>query len=279
MTLTDPPLSDIEAKHPSRAAGFDDDRQGARTCVAPVPRGEAARVSSTTPAQLFSRWLDFIHITDSANGQAVSCRLTLLGVIDDTCLMVTSTTLERDWLAMQPGRRLNATVFDGRRVYTFDTTVTSRFATPFRYLHLSYPVNLGERPPRRTSRAAVSISAVLTHEVELDQASSHEPTHESVHETHKPVCGSTRATITNLSAMSAGLHTSDVRLSVGAPVRLSFTLHAQEGDAMPISVSAIVRREEIDIPSVSATYGVEFTDVPNAVRAYLETYVALSATP
>lgn len=258
MILTDLSPSDIEPKLPSPSGTLDRDRQATRACVAPPARGEASLQSSTTPGELFSRWLDFIHITDGANGEPVSCRLTLLGVIDGACLMVTSTTLERDWSAMQPGRRLHATVFDGRRVYTFDTAVTSRFAAPFRYLHLAYPAKLDERTPRRTSRLPVSLEAVLTYEVDGAPTSAH-------------------ATITNLSAMSAGLRTSDLRLAVGTPLRLAFTLLTNGGETVPIRVSAIVRRHEIAASTASATCGLEFVDVPAHVRAQLDAYLACSA--
>ncbi|HTJ92647.1 MAG TPA: flagellar brake domain-containing protein [Pararobbsia sp.] len=229
-----------------------------RTCVAVGPTHRAPVRSLTTPAELFDRWLDFMHITDSANGDAVSCRLSLLGVIDHTCLMVTSATLERDWASMHAGRQFTATVFDGRRIYTFTTTIVSRFQQPFRYLHLSFPDVLAERPPRRTLRASVELEAVLMHDGEQARES-------------------TSVMITNLSTKSAGVRTTNLRLAVGAPVLLVFTLHAQEGDAMPVRVPAVVRRQSIDAQHAVATYGLEFVDVPAQVRSYLETYVALSA--
>lgn len=231
-----------------------------RTCtaVAPLP-GKPVR-SSTTPAELFERWIDFMHITDRASGQPVSCRLSLLGVIDDTALMVTSATLERDWLSMQPGRQFNATVFDGRRIFTFATSIVSRFQQPFRYLHLSFPGELSERPPRRTLRAPVELEAVLMHDGERTREA-------------------TSATIVNLSTTSAGVRTTYLRLPIGAQVLLVFTLHAGEGDAMPVRVPATVRRQSIDASTALATYGLEFIDVPPLVRTHLETYVALASKP
>jgi c-di-GMP-binding flagellar brake protein YcgR len=231
-----------------------------RTCsaVAPLP-GKPVR-SSTTPAELFDRWIDFMHITDGISGEPVSCRLSLLGVIDATCLMVTSATLERDWIAMQPGRQFTATVFDGRRIFTFATTIVSRFEQPFRYLHLSFPSELAERPPRRTLRASVELEAVLMHDGEHTRES-------------------TSAEITDLSTTSAGVRTTNLRLAIGTRVLLTFALHAYEGDAMPVRIPAIVRRQRIEPGSAVATYGLEFVEVPPSVRTHLEAYVARSSRP
>ncbi|RKP59126.1 flagellar brake domain-containing protein [Pararobbsia silviterrae] len=221
-------------------------------------RGRDIR-SATTPKALFSRWLDFMHITDGANGPNVSCRLSLLGVIDETCLMVTSATLEHDWIAMQPGRAFHATVFDGRQIYTFGTSVVSRFSQPFRYLHLSFPTELYERPPRRTLRAAVSLESVIMHP--------------GMHARE-----STTGTITNLSTMSAGIRTPNLRIAIGTPVTVAFNLPRLDADAVPVRVAAVVRRQSVDPHTAIATYGIEFADVPADLRTTLDEFVAQSAS-
>lgn len=248
--------------HPDRSAGptlaphvKSTVAAGWHTCTALSPPRAPGVRSTMTPAALFSRWLDFMHITDGVNGDAVSCRLSLLGVIDGTCLMATSATLERDWGTMTPGRRLHATVFDGRRIYTFDTAIAGRFDVPFRYLHLSYPTELCERPPRRSLRAAVALECVLMHDGEA-------------------VRQSTRAMITDLSAMSAGIRTPNLRIAIGARVLLSFAVTAGDAIMHPMRIPAIVRRRNIDTRSDIATYGLEFTEMPDELRAPLQDFVA-----
>jgi c-di-GMP-binding flagellar brake protein YcgR len=211
-----------------------------------------------TSAALFRGWVDFMHMTDTYTDAPVSCRLSLLGVIDETSLMVTSPTLERDWIDMEEGRRFDATIFNGRRIYTFETTILRRCDEPFRYLHLAFPQSVAERPVRRHLRAAVSLEATLLHDGELSRES-------------------TSATIVDLGMISAGLRSANLRLQVGSSASLMFHLEGDERGTMQFRLPSVVRRVHIDARTATATYGVEFVSMAETERQRLQAYVLRAA--
>ena len=264
--------SDAAAPAPGLESAHDNAETGTRTLASvatPHPETSTGAVTSkgtisrtarqvVDPKQLFSQWVDFMHLTDAISGQTIGYRLSLLGVIGDTSLMVTSATLEQDWDAMMIGRRFNATVFNGRQIFVFDTAIMHRFDEPFRYLYLSMPGKVAERPARRTLRANVSIEAALVQEVGHRRES-------------------TAAIIVDLSTQSAGLVTPNLRLRVGTGVALVFTLPLPAGEKVLIRVGAVVRRQSVDTGSAVANYGLEFIDVPAAARTRLNEFVAQAA--
>ncbi len=211
-----------------------------------------------TSAALFRGWVDFMHMTDTRSGEPLSCRLSLLGVIDETSLMVTGPMLDQDWTEMEEGRSFDATIFNGRRIYTFETSILRRCDAPFPYLHLAFPQSVAERPVRRHLRAPVALEATLIHDG--DQALE-----------------STSVMIVDLGMISAGVRSSNVRLQLGSPAALMFHLVTGAGDTVAFQLPAVVRRVHVHAKTATATYGLEFASIGETERQHLQSYVLRAA--
>lgn len=175
----------------------------------------------------------------------------LIGYAKGRSFIVTTPTQDGSYLLVRDGLGYVVRMFAGKNIYAFSASVIRSANTPYPHLHLTYPDEVVTRAVRGAERVDVRLIA------SVDNGSG------------RPV----PATVENLSASGAGLHSRSQLGAVGAELKLGFKLEL-DGIARVLSIAAVVR---IVQPSVTTEgewmTGVAFRAIEAEQRLLLSGYI------
>ena len=217
----------------------------ART-VTPPPSQSAPAGQPGTPAQgahtPFSQMRlkvgDTIHLGLQSGLVKGRSSVTVLGWLENVCIMVTAPTEDNIRLLLKEGEPVLARVFTGQNAFAFNGSVLKNVHAPFRHLHLSFPDKVESASIRSSPRCRVNLPATLT------TASG----------------GARDATIIDIGTNGALVESTEIadadKESVG--IACSFELHG-----VPVSLSlrgqVLAMRSKSDDSPPRCQYGVRFS--------------------
>ena len=189
---------------------------------------------------------DRLHIKPPATAKAQCClnnddhcSAIVIGYVPDKTLLVYLP--ESDPLIRYPlvgGDQIFVRFFNGQNIFSFKVFVEKIINLPFKYIHLSFPIQIHGQAVRNSVRIKANIEAKVTVN----------------HETYP-------ATITNLSSTGAEIQ---IRADLGEPdstLNLSFDVNVHE-KITTFSASAIIKRFNLSKTEIGQLiYGIKFIDL------------------
>lgn len=88
--------------------------------------------------------------------------VTVLGWLENVCIMVTAPNEDNIRLLLKEGEPVLASVFTGQNAFAFNGSVLKNVHAPFRHLHLSYPNKVESATIRNSPRCRVNLPATVT---------------------------------------------------------------------------------------------------------------------
>ncbi len=131
----------------------------------PIPAGQpgASAQSAHTPfSQMRLKVGDTIHLGLQSGLVKGRSTVTVLGWLEDVCIMVTAPSEDNMRLLLKEGEPVLARVFTGQNAFAFSGSVLKNVHAPFRHLHLSFPDKVESASIRSSPRCRVNLPATLT---------------------------------------------------------------------------------------------------------------------
>ena len=181
----------------------------------------------------------------------------LIGYRDGKSLIVTMPRANGDLIRVVNGQLFIVRLFSGQTVYAFNVTVMESKASPYPYLHLSYPKKVESVVVRNAQRVNVELIVSV-------QSGDFENTNGD----------SVSAKLTDLSTGGAKLVTMKPIGNVGEDISMSAKLTVG-GVEQYLQILATIRRVETDdnAGQTSYAYGLEFRFVEEKDRLVLHGFV------
>lgn len=179
-----------------------------------------------------------MQVQSMAEDAQVRHRVRFIGFIKDRSLLVTLPMRNGERMWMEQGQPFIVRGFNGRCAYAFTTQVIRARAHPFPYVHFSWPRMVECQIVRSSPRVAVSLPASLSRGDGAPMP----------------------ATMLDVSVCGAMLDSCVETREAGDHVKLGFTVDF-EGDAIGLSVSAVVRNVHPKENEAGVRIGLEFENV------------------
>lgn len=133
----------------------------------PTPDSQPASAGQTAPAhspfsQMRLKVGDTIHIGLQSGLIKGRSTVTVLGWLENVCIMVTAPNEDNIRLLLKEGEPILARVFTGQNAFAFNGSVLKNVHAPFRHLHLSFPDKVESANIRSSPRCRVNLPATVT---------------------------------------------------------------------------------------------------------------------
>ncbi|MEQ1579451.1 MAG: flagellar brake protein [Steroidobacteraceae bacterium] len=125
----------------------------------PVP---ASQVIHSPFSQMRLKVGDTIHIGLQSGLIRARSTVTVLGWLENVCIMVTAPNEDNIRLLLKEGEPVLARVFTGQNAFAFNADVLKNVHAPFRHLHLSFPDKVESATIRSSPRCRVNLPATVS---------------------------------------------------------------------------------------------------------------------
>jgi len=105
---------------------------------------------------------DTIHLGLQSGLVKGRSTVTVLGWLENVCIMVTAPNDDALRLMLKEGEPVLARVFTGQNAFAFNGMVLKTIHAPFRHLHLSFPDKVESASIRSSPRCRVNLPATVT---------------------------------------------------------------------------------------------------------------------
>ena len=183
----------------------------------------------------------------------------VIGYLTGRSIITTTPTSNGKLMFVKEGQQFAVRLLSGNSVQGFVSTVMKNAATPYPYIHLSYPKELESKVVRKAQRVNTKIIAAVQN-----------------HETGKSHIKTKSALISDLSTAGALVISPEAIGEVGDMISISTKMQIADV-AEYVNISAIIRRYldnvEDDDGKVKFKYGVEFQLLEERDRLVIHGYV------
>ncbi len=200
---------------------------------------------------------DSIQLQDPSSNSDERIFVKLIGYRDDKSILVTMPRLNGELIRVVNGQLFIVRLFSVQTVYAFNVTVLESKASPYPYIHLSYPKKVESVVVRNAQRVNVGL-IVSVQNGDPDKNSD----------------DSVSAKLTDISTGGAKLSTNEPIGDVGDDISMSAKL-AVGGVEQYLQILATIRRAETEETDDKNTYfyGLEFRFVEEKDRLVLHGFV------
>ena len=105
---------------------------------------------------------DTIHLSLQSGLIKGRSPVTVLGWLENVCIMVTAPIEDNIRLLLKEGEPVLARVFTGQNAFAFNASVLKNAHAPFRHLHLGFPDKVESATIRSSPRCRVNLPATVT---------------------------------------------------------------------------------------------------------------------
>ncbi len=217
--------------------------------VAPVtPRAALVPPPDSGFAQMRLKVGDQVYLELQSRLVKGRTAVTVLGWLEDQCLMVTAPKDVNVRLLLKEGEAVLMRLFTGQNAFAFTATIQRTVNSPFQYLHVSYPDKVERASVRNSPRCRVNLPVTIT-------AGDKPPS---------------AATVLNIGTTGALIEAAELAEAGGSPLQiaLSFELHG-----VPISLNLRAEvsgiKNKPDGGSPTHQYGVRFSNLTDNDRLIL----------
>lgn len=123
--------------------------------------GASAQAAHTPFSQMRLKVGDTIHLGLQSGLVKGRSTVTVLGWLENVCIMVTAPSEDNIRLLLKEGEPVLARVFTGQNAFAFNGSVLKNVHAPFRHLHLSFPDKVESASIRSSPRCRVNLPATL----------------------------------------------------------------------------------------------------------------------
>lgn len=135
------------------------------TASQPAPAGSTGHSPQSVHSAFSQMRLkvgDTIHIGLQSGLIKGRSTVTVLGWLDNVCIIVTAPHEDNIRLLLKEGEPVLARVFTGQNAFAFNGTVLKNVHSPFRHLHLTFPEKVESASIRSSPRCRVNLPAQVT---------------------------------------------------------------------------------------------------------------------
>jgi hypothetical protein len=130
--------------------------------ASPGHPGAASPASHASFSQMRLKVGDTIHIGLQSGLIKGRSTVTVLGWLENVCIIVTAPTEDNIRLLLKEGEPVLARLFTGQTAFAFSGSVLKNVHAPFRHLHLSFPDKVESATIRSSPRCRVNLPATVT---------------------------------------------------------------------------------------------------------------------
>lgn len=185
----------------------------------------------------------------------------LIGYLNRRSVLVSHPMLDKKLLFVKEGQSFLVRGFSGTKTYEFNANVIGVCLTPYPYLHLSFPEQVGTTNMRNVLR----IKLKLVCSVEIQGNS--------------PQAQKVPSTIEDMSIFGARVRSKRELGKIGDGVKVSFRLPVNEEEEQLVTIPAIIRNVHIETSidnsgeEIVVHHGLEFMQVEGNDRMVLQGYI------
>lgn len=220
--------------------------------ASPGTSGASQQAAQTAFAQMRLKVGDTIHIGLQSGLIKGRSTVTVLGWLENVCIMVTAPNEDNLRLLLKEGEPVLARVFTGQNAFAFNGTVLKNVHAPFRHLHLSFPEKVESASIRSSPRCRVNLPAQVT----------------------AGRTGPTDATIIDIGTNGALIETAEVADADKNAIEIACSL---ELHGVPVSLKLrgeiLALRNKSEDANPRCQYGVRFTNPESNDRLILGSLV------
>jgi hypothetical protein len=217
----------------------------------PPQNGAQAQVHSPF-SQMRLKVGDTIHIGLQSGLVKGRSTVTVLGWLENVCIMVTAPAEDTLRLLLKEGEPILARVFTGQNAFAFNGTVLKNVHAPFRHLHLSFPEKVESASIRSSPRCRVNLPATVS----------------------TLSGGSREATLIDIGTNGALIETTEIAEADKGAIDIACSL---ELHGVPVSMNlraqVLAMRNKSDGIEPRCQYGVRFLDPDSNERLILGSLV------